>query len=136
MRFKSDKEFECENESGNILPIAMLAADEMTPEALFEYRWAATVLGRAVDRLQRETLQAGKGRQFEQLKQYLTSGDLQLSYRESADALDMSEAAVKSAVQRLRRRLGRYLRDEIAQTVSNPADVDAEVRHLLTTLRS
>lgn len=115
---------------------ALHAGDEMSPDALFEYSWAATTLGLAMERLQRHAVSVGSERQFEQLKQYLTSSDLQIPYRDSAAALDISEDAVKSAVQRLRRRLGRYLREEIARTVANPSDVDDEVRHLLTTLRN
>jgi len=111
-------------------------AESMTPEDVFEYRWAMTVLDRAVDRLQQESEEAGTKFQFENLQQYLTGRGRQLPYRETATALGISEAATKSAVQRLRRRLGRCLRSEIAETVANPADVDDEVRNLLAKLRS
>jgi len=109
--------------------------EELTPEDVFEYRWAMTVLDRAVDRLQLESEEAGTAFQFENLQQYLTDRGPQLPYRDTATALGMSEAATKSAVQRLRRRLGRCLRTEIAETVANPADVDDEVRNLLSKLR-
>ena len=66
----------------------------------------------------------------------MSGGGSQVPYRETASALDMSESAIKSAVQRLRKRLGQFLRTEIAETVANPADVDNEVRHLLATVRS
>ena len=65
----------------------------------------------------------------------MTDRGPQLPYRETATALGMSEGATKSAVQRLRVRLGRCLRTEIAETVANPADVDDEVRNLLSKLR-
>ena len=52
-----------------------------------------------------------------------------------ASALDMTEKAVSSAVQRLRKRLGQCLREEIAQTVANPTEVDDELRHLLSVIR-
>ena len=107
----------------------------MTPEDIFERRWALTVLDRAVGRLERESDEAGTSFQFGHLQQYLTGEGVPLSYRETATALGMSEAATKSAVQRLRRRLGRCLRTEIAETVADPADVDDEVRNLLSKLR-
>ena len=114
---------------------AIQLADGMTPEDVFEYRWAITVLDRAIDRLQLESKEAGTEFQFEHLQQYLTDRGPQLPYGETATALGMSEAATKSAVQRLRKRLGRCLRSEIAETVANPADVDDEVRNLLSKLR-
>jgi len=114
---------------------AIQLAEEMTPEDVFEYRWAMTVLDRAVDRLEQESEEAGTKFQFEHLQQYLTGRGPQLPYRETATALGMSESATKSAVQRLRKRLGRCLRSEIAETVANAADVDDEVRNLLTKLR-
>lgn len=114
---------------------ALPAADEMTPEDLFEYRWAMTVLERALDRLRHEAAESGTLAQFEELQQYLTSAGPRVRYRETAAALGMSESAIKSAVQRLRKRLGRCLRSEIADTVANPGDVDDEVRRLLAIVR-
>ena len=110
-------------------------SEEMTPEDVFERRWALTVLDRAVGRLERESDEAGTSFQFEHLQQYLTGEGVLPTYRETGTALGMSEAATKSAVQRLRRRLGRCLRTEIAETVADPADVDDEVRNLLSKLR-
>lgn len=115
---------------------AIQLAEEMTPEDVFEYRWAMTVLDRAVDRLEQESVEAGTDFQFEHLQQYLTGRGSQPPYRETASALGMSESATKSAVQRLRKRLGRCLRSEIAETVANADDVDDEVRNLLTKLRT
>ncbi len=113
----------------------LTVSEEMTPEDVFERRWALTVLDRAVGRLERESDDAGTSFQFDHLQQYLTGEGVPPTYRETATALGMSEAATKSAVQRLRRRLGRCLRAEIAETVADPADVDDEVRNLLSKLR-
>ena len=52
-----------------------------------------------------------------------------------AEAIGMNEGSVKVAVHRLRKRYGQCLRAEIADTVADPADIDDEVRHLLTSLR-
>jgi RNA polymerase sigma-70 factor (ECF subfamily) len=113
----------------------MQPADELTPEDIFEQRWAKTVLDLAVGRLERESAESGGENRFEQLKKYLTSAESQVPYRETAAALEMSEAAIKSAVKRLRRRLGHCLRAEIAETVASAAEVDEEVRHLLAVVR-
>jgi RNA polymerase sigma-70 factor (ECF subfamily) len=108
--------------------------EEMTPDDVFGRRWAMTVLDRAADRLQEKSTEYGT-HQFGHLKQYLTSNDPQAPYRETASALGISESGVRSAVHRLRRRLGECLREEIAETVSNPSEVDDEVRHLMLLLQ-
>jgi RNA polymerase sigma-70 factor (ECF subfamily) len=109
-------------------------AEERTPVDVFEHRWAMTVLDRATARLLQESEELNRGH-FDQLKPYLTSGEPQVPYRETASALGISESAIKSAVHRLRKRLGECLRAEVAETVSTPAEVDDEVRHLLTAVR-
>jgi RNA polymerase sigma-70 factor (ECF subfamily) len=110
-------------------------SEKMTPEDIFEHRWAVTVLDRAMARLERDSSFTGGEEQFRSLKPYLT-GDLpQQPYRQVAASLGMSEGAVKVAVHRLRKRFGEYLRLEIAETVVDPSDVDDEVRHLLEVVR-
>lgn len=107
----------------------------LTPEQLFERRWAMTVLDRALDRLRRESQAAGNEAQFEQLKQYLTSAEPQAPYREVAEVMGISDGAVATAVHRLRKQYGQCLRAEIADTVVDPAEVDDELRHLLAVVR-
>ena len=109
-------------------------AEQMTPEDLFEHRWAMTVLAGALERVRGQWQDAGNARQYELLRPYLTSGGNQAPYRETAAALGVSEGAVKVAVHRLRKRFGQCLRDEIAETVAGPADIEDELRHLLTVL--
>lgn len=106
-----------------------------TPEDVFEYRWAMTVITRTLDRIQEESVQSGTERQFDQLKPYLTSTEPQVPYKEAAEELEMSEGAVKVAVHRLRKRFGQGLRIELSETVADPADVDDELRHMLSVLR-
>lgn len=113
---------------------ALRAVEEMTPADVFEYRWAMTVLDRAIARLRRES-DSGGPELFEALQKYLTSEGGKVPYRDTAALLGMSESAVKSAVRRLRQRLGRCLRAEILETVANPDEVDDEVRHLLAIVR-
>ena len=108
---------------------------QTSPEDVFEYRWAMTVFDRALGRLEQQSIESGTRERFDHLKTYLTSADRDIPYREVATTLGVTEAAVNSAVQRLRKRLGRCLRDEIAQTVVSPTEIDDEVRHLLAVIR-
>lgn len=105
--------------------------DRLTPEQIFERRWALTVLEHALTRLRREQEDLDRGREFASLEGYLTGEQAHESYREVAERLGTTEGAVKTSIHRLRRRLGRLVRSEITETVTNPADVDDEVRHLL-----
>ena len=111
------------------------AIDILDPEALFERRWAVTILERAMDRLRQELEQAGRGAEFEQLEGYLTGSEPQLRYQDVAERLETTEGAVKKMVHRLRRRYGHLLREEIGATVAEPADIDSELRHLLSAIR-
>ena len=107
-------------------------ADPATPEALFERRWALTVLDQVMLRLRNEYITERKGEWFAQL-QPLLSGDKQsLRYAEVGAALGLSEGAVKVAVHRLRKRYGQLLRDEIGQTVASTAEIEDEIRCLIS----
>jgi RNA polymerase sigma-70 factor (ECF subfamily) len=106
-------------------------ADRLTPEEIFERRWTLTVLERALGRLRHEQEAAGRGADFARVEGFLTGEDTQTPYRDVAAALGTSEGAIRTTVQRLRKRFGTLLRDEIADTVSSPDQVDDELRHLL-----
>lgn len=111
-------------------------AHDLTPEKLYERQWALTLLDLVVERLATECAAAGKERQFELLKSALTGDRAAIDYPAAAGSLGMTEEAVRQAAHRLRRRYREILRDELAQTVADPADVDDEVRALFTTLGS
>ena len=111
-------------------------AHEATAERIYEQRWALTLLDRVFARLRDEFDRAGKQKEFNSFKVYLTGEAGTPSHREAAAELGMTEGAVKVAVHRLRRRYRDLVREEIAQTVAGPEDVDEELRHLFSALRS
>ncbi len=108
--------------------------DPSGPDKIFERRWAETLIGRVNARLRREYEAAGWGARFEALKVYLVGEYEPPSYEEMAARLGLTESALKSAIYKLRQRYGQVFRAEIAGTVSNPADVEAEIDSLLQAL--
>lgn len=104
--------------------------DRLSADRLFDRSWAMTVIGRAMETLDREYANAGKGKLFEQLKGHITTEPEAGFYRSSADCLDMSEGAVRVAAHRLRRRLRELIRGEIAETVTTPEQLEEEIRDL------
>jgi RNA polymerase sigma-70 factor (ECF subfamily) len=110
----------------------------LTPEALFARRWALTVLAQALDRLRDEHQATGPAQleRFEALRQTLTGDGRRVPYAELAARLGMTEGAIQVAVHRLRRRYREVLRELIAATVSDPAEIDEEIRDLFAALAS
>ncbi len=106
-----------------------------TPEREYERRWALTLLDRVLTRLAAEYAERGRTELFERCRAFLTGDSGAPSYAETADALGMSEGAIKVTVHRLRQRYRDLLRDEIEQTVAAPEDVADELNHLLDALR-
>ena len=105
-----------------------------TPERLFERRWALALLERVLSRLRAEYEAAGKGRLFACLKGRLAGDAATTSHARTAAELGVSEGAVKVAVHRMRKRYRELLRDEIAQTVDEPGQVEDEIRALFAAL--
>ncbi len=101
------------------------------PDRLYDRRWAAISLDRAVQRLRDECHRTGKGALAEALLPYLTDAGGLPSYEAVGADLGLTPGAVKVAVHRLRQRFGAVLRLEIAETVLAPEDVDDEVRELI-----
>jgi RNA polymerase sigma-70 factor (ECF subfamily) len=104
------------------------------PELLFDREWALETVAGALQALYDEMVGAGKGEQFDALKGSLTGED-DSPRGEIAARLGMSEGAVKVALHRLRRRYGELLRAAVAETVSNEADLNDEMRYLVAVLR-
>jgi DNA-directed RNA polymerase specialized sigma24 family protein len=111
-------------------------ADNVTPEVLFERRWAFAVLGQALRRLEEEYARRGQGDLFVALQGSLPGGQGEASRSELASSRGMSAGAVDVAVHRLRQRFGALLREEVAQTVASPDEVEEEIRYLISVLGS
>jgi len=110
-------------------------ADLVTPEQVYDRRWALTLLETVLARLADEQSAAGKEQVFTQLKEYLWGEACQTGYAEMAERLGMTEGAVKVTVHRLRRRLRDLLREEVAHTVATGEEIDEELRHLIGVIR-
>jgi RNA polymerase sigma-70 factor (ECF subfamily) len=108
--------------------------DDRTPDRAYERQWALSLIGQAHRRLSEEFEAAGKARQYHLLAGHLAGEGDERAYRALAAELDSTEAAIKMAVSRMRRRFGRILREVIAATVEDPREVDTEVRYLLSML--
>jgi RNA polymerase sigma factor (sigma-70 family) len=108
----------------------LAATTEPSPDKAFDREWAVALLGQVIERLQAECAADGRGKQFAQLKVFLTAGKGSLSHADAANALGLDEGAVRVAVHRLRKRYRQLLRDEIAQTLADPAQVDEEMQAL------
>jgi len=106
----------------------------LSPDQVFERRWAQTVMDRALSRLREEYVVGGKAALFDQLKEIQPGEHGESSYAEIGARLGLAEGTIKSAVHRLRRRHRELLREEIAQTVARPEEIDEEIRNLLTVL--
>ena len=105
------------------------------PDAIFERRWALTLLDRALARLAEETTAAGSEREWLALKPHLLTADRhEVSYEETAAALGLNAGAARVAVHRLRRRFRAVIRDEIAQTVGDAGALEDELRHFVQIL--
>ena len=108
--------------------------DNMTADKLFDRRWVLTLLEQVMTRLRSEYAELGNAELYAKLKDNLAGSRESAPYSQLATELKMSEGAVKVAVHRLRARYREMLREEIAQTVSNQAEVDEEIHHLFALL--
>jgi len=109
-------------------------SDHMTPEKVFNRRWALMLLERVMDRLRSECVAARKGEMFEEVKEHLTGDAGGKSYRDIAAQFGTTEGAVKVTVHRLRRRFGELVREQVGRTVEKPEEINEEIRELFAAL--
>jgi len=127
---------------GNVLSLEISSGEEryqrepahnQTPERIFERRWALSVLDRVMDKLRAEFVQHGRLDHFNRLKVFLL-GRSDAPYAALAREMNTSEGALKVAIHRLRKRYRELFRQEIADTVADPAEVESELRFLAAVL--
>jgi len=90
----------------------MEPAADANPDRVYDRRWALTLLDQS----------------------FLTVDRAEIGYGAIAARLGISEGAARVAVHRLRKRFREVFREQIAQTVSSPAEIDEEVAHLVAAL--
>lgn len=116
---------------------SMLAAQEpatyLTPETIFEQRWALALLDRAKRDLEGDMERSGGHEKFDKLRTYLVN-DSNPPYPQLARELDMTESAIRVALHRMRQRFGAKLREHVAQTVDDPEKTEDELRYLINAL--
>jgi RNA polymerase sigma-70 factor (ECF subfamily) len=105
--------------------------DDLSPDKIYDREWALALLERVITRLRDECLAGEQSRLFDQLKPFLTMDKAAVPYAQAAAELGLAEGAVRVAVHRLRKRYRGLLRDEITQTLADPAQVEEEMRTLL-----
>ena len=121
-------------EAPSQLSISAHALDSLPAERLFDHRWATTVVERAFRRLREECEGKDRLRLFYALSRHLLEERDEVSYAKLSAALGVAETAVKKQLHIMRQRYRCLLRDEVAHTVENPADVQDEIRYLCAAL--
>ena len=109
--------------------------DGLTPERIYEKRWAVTLLEQVMTRLRQHYAADNKSALFDALKPYVWNDTMTEGYESIAKQLNVSEGALRVATYRLRESFRERLRAEVACTVGSPAEVDEELRHLVAALR-
>ena len=107
-------------------------ATSATPESIFERQWALTLLQRVLANLEADYSESGRRELFEKCRIYLTGSAGAPPYADTAEQLGMTEGALKVAVHRMRKQYREKLQEEVAQTVSSEAEVEDEIRALMT----
>ncbi len=110
-------------------------ADGMTPDRLFDRAWATTLLGRVLDLLAQEHTEPDRAKLFAELKVALTEGKNAVPAAALAERLKTTEGAIHTAISRLKKRYREILKDQIAATLDNPAQIDDEIRDLFEAVR-
>lgn len=103
----------------------------LTPALAFEKRWASSLLDQVMSRLTEEYRASGRSGLFEHFQSHLWGDADSIPYEQLSKRLGMSSVHLRVAAHRMRQRYRETLREEIAQTVSNPEEIEDEIRYLL-----
>lgn len=121
-------------EAPSHLSLSKRALDEASPERLFDIRWAATVVERAMARLREECEMRGRRRVFDALSGWLAADRSEISYTQLAASVGVTDDTIRRLLSQLRLRYRALLRDEVSRTVRDDADVEDEIRYLCAAL--
>ncbi len=113
-----------------------LPSENIPPELVFDRQWALALLDRVIQRLRQEYELSGRAAVFHELRHAITLGKDLVSAGDWAALLGMSEEAARVAAHRLRKRYRQMLREEIAQTVADESEIDAEMDYLRRVITS
>lgn len=142
----NEREAACAKRRGGGLPDIPLEATEaetryqlepperLTPDVVFDRRWAFAVIESTMGDLQREYADSGKSELFGDLQGFLPGGRGEVSRADLALKRGISVGAIDVALHRLRQRFGILLRRQVARTVDSEAEVEQEIRHLIAVL--
>jgi RNA polymerase sigma-70 factor (ECF subfamily) len=108
--------------------------DPVTPDVLFERRWVFELLEQTIQALRQEYAETNRLDWFDELEGFLPGGNQVMSRADLAQKRGVSANAIDVAIHRLRQRFGALLRQKVAETVSSDAEVDEELRHLMSVL--
>ncbi len=108
--------------------------DVLSPDRIYERRWAMTLLDQVMRRLRSEYEETGKMIEFEEMKGVLTADRGAIAYRAIAEKLKTTEGAIRVAVHRMRKRFRELFRVTVADTVARPEEVDDEMRYVVAVL--
>ncbi len=104
--------------------------DHLTPEAVYERRWAIGVLQKAMQRVAQLHEHSPRRSHFERLRQYMTD-ESDVPTKKLVSELGMSDGALRVALSRLRKQYKDALRETIAETVESAEEIEDEFRHLM-----
>jgi RNA polymerase sigma factor (sigma-70 family) len=122
------------SEAPSQFSISQQESDRWPAERIFDVRWAATVVERALNRLGEECEKRGRRRVFDMLSPCLAAERNNVSYSKFSKTLGIPEASVKRLVHQMRVRYRAFLREEVGLTVDKPDEIDDELRYLCAAL--
>lgn len=113
---------------------AMEPSDGRDPDALFDQAWARDVLASAESKLRADYAMADNVETFEHLREFLPLGENATPYADAAKKLGVTDATLRLLIHRMRKRYGKLVEQAIAQTVSDPDQIKAELEHLMSVI--
>lgn len=108
-----------------------ISSGEVSPDRAFEQAWVLTVLQRAMDRLEKEMEEAGKGEFFKAIAGLLDGRSVKEDRTALAARFGMKDGAFRVTLHRLRGRFRELMEDELRETVSSRSELEEEIRYLL-----